>query len=106
MQPPAQRSLTFPGLSKAASRRYKTFMIDDILAKESQLEVTLGPRAGFIIRPQALHSCPVLKGMSPRQEDMWTYDDMGLNFPDVHAGGILRSCQQFTPIHGFPACMG
>ncbi|XP_038635669.1 homeobox protein BarH-like 2 isoform X3 [Scyliorhinus canicula] len=60
MQAPAQRSLTFPGMYKAGGRRYKTFMIDDILAKDSRshLELTLASRADFIIRPQALHSCP------------------------------------------------
>ncbi|XP_072342945.1 homeobox protein BarH-like 2 isoform X1 [Scyliorhinus torazame] len=60
MQAPAERSLTFPGMHKAGGRRYKTFMIDDILAKDSRshLELTLASRADFIIRPQALHSCP------------------------------------------------
>ncbi|XP_060702758.1 homeobox protein BarH-like 2 [Hemiscyllium ocellatum] len=55
MQPPAQRNLTLPG-----SRRYKTFLIEEILAKESHgyLELALGSRPGFIVRPQALHSCP------------------------------------------------
>ncbi|XP_048471546.1 homeobox protein BarH-like 2 isoform X1 [Rhincodon typus] len=61
MQPPAQRNPTFPG-----SRRYKTFLIEEILAKESRgyLELTLGSRPGFIVRPQALHSCPAGSSLS------------------------------------------
>ncbi|XP_041030351.1 homeobox protein BarH-like 2 [Carcharodon carcharias] len=60
MQAPAERSLTFPGMHKPGNRRYKTFMIDEILARESRghLELTLGSQPGFIIRPQAVHSCP------------------------------------------------
>ncbi|XP_067826883.1 homeobox protein BarH-like 2 [Heptranchias perlo] len=48
-----------PGQHKPGSRRYKTFMIDEILAKETRgyLELALGSRPGFILRPQALHSC-------------------------------------------------
>uniref|UniRef100_UPI00398F52F9 homeobox protein BarH-like 2 n=1 Tax=Pristiophorus japonicus TaxID=55135 RepID=UPI00398F52F9 len=60
MHCPAERRLAFPGLHPSGSRRYKTFMIDEILAKETRgyLELALGSRPGFIVRPQALHSCP------------------------------------------------
>ncbi|XP_051895924.1 homeobox protein BarH-like 2 [Pristis pectinata] len=48
-----------PRLHTPDSRRYKTFMIDEILSKESHgfLDLSLGSRAGFIARPQGLHSC-------------------------------------------------
>ncbi|XP_067910419.1 homeobox protein BarH-like 2 [Heterodontus francisci] len=66
MQCPAERRLTFPGLDKPRSQRYKTFMIDEILAKETRgyLELALGSRPGFIARPQALHSCPAGSSLS------------------------------------------
>ncbi|XP_069752180.1 homeobox protein BarH-like 2 isoform X3 [Narcine bancroftii] len=59
MQRSAEPSRSLPGLHKLDSRRYKTFMIDEILSTESRRfqDVPLGSRPGFVARPQALHSC-------------------------------------------------
>ncbi|XP_043937032.1 homeobox protein BarH-like 2 [Protopterus annectens] len=54
--------LTSPGQLKAARRRYKTFMIDEILSKETcdyfQKLSLYSVCPSLIVRPKALHSCP------------------------------------------------
>ncbi|XP_062894355.1 homeobox protein BarH-like 2 [Mobula hypostoma] len=55
----AMQCSTASGLHTPDSRRYKTFMIDEILSRESRgcPDLSPGSRVGFIARPQALHSC-------------------------------------------------
>ncbi|KAL4647289.1 homeobox protein BarH-like 2 [Arapaima gigas] len=62
----AELRLSPPGQVRAARRRYKTFMIDEILSKETcdyfeKLSLYSGCPS-LLVRPRALHSCP---GESP-----------------------------------------
>ncbi|XP_033028300.1 homeobox protein BarH-like 2 [Lacerta agilis] len=58
----AEARLAPPGPLKAARRRYKTFMIDEILSKETcdyfeKLSLYSVCPASLIVRPKPLHSC-------------------------------------------------
>ncbi|XP_029111684.1 homeobox protein BarH-like 2 [Scleropages formosus] len=58
----AELRLSPPGQVRAARRRYKTFMIDEILSKETcdyfeKLSLHSGCPS-LLVRPRALHSCP------------------------------------------------
>ncbi|XP_033833270.2 homeobox protein BarH-like 2 [Periophthalmus magnuspinnatus] len=58
----AELRLSTPGQLKAARRRYKTFMIDEILSKETcdyfEKLSLYSVCPSLIVRPKPLHSCP------------------------------------------------
>lgn len=57
----AELRLSSPGQLKAARRRYKTFMIDEILSKETcdyfEKLSLYSVCPSLIVRPKPLHSC-------------------------------------------------
>lgn len=63
----AELRLTSPGQLKAARRRYKTFMIDEILSKETcdyfEKLSLYSVCPSLVVRPKPLHSCT---GKAPR----------------------------------------
>lgn len=64
----AELRLSSPGQLKAARRRYKTFMIDEILSKETcdyfEKLSLYSVCPSLVVRPKPLHSCP---GKTPRR---------------------------------------
>uniref|UniRef100_G1TLN0 BARX homeobox 2 n=1 Tax=Oryctolagus cuniculus TaxID=9986 RepID=G1TLN0_RABIT len=58
----AELRLSSPGQLKAARRRYKTFMIDEILSKETcdyfEKLSLYSVCPSLVVRPKPLHSCP------------------------------------------------
>jgi BarH-like homeobox protein len=65
----AELRLGSPGQLKAAKRRYKTFMIDEILSKETcdyfEKLSLYSVCPSLVVRPKPLHSCT---GKTPRWE--------------------------------------
>ncbi|MBN3300476.1 BARX2 protein, partial [Amia calva] len=61
----AELRLSSPGQLKAARRRYKTFMIDEILSKETcdyfEKLSLYSVCPSLVVRPKPLHSCSVMK---------------------------------------------
>lgn len=57
----AELRLSSPGQLKAARRRYKTFMIDEILSKETcdyfEKLSLYSVCPSLVVRPKPLHSC-------------------------------------------------
>ncbi|CAL8360818.1 unnamed protein product [Merluccius merluccius] len=60
----AELRLASPGRLKAARRRYKTFMIDEILSRETcdyfEKLSLYSVCPSLVVRPKPLHSCPVM----------------------------------------------
>lgn len=63
----AELRLSSPGQLKAARRRYKTFMIDEILSKETcdyfEKLSLYSVCPSLVVRPKPLHSCSGRTGL-------------------------------------------
>uniref|UniRef100_A0ACB8EY02 Homeobox protein BarH-like 2 n=1 Tax=Sphaerodactylus townsendi TaxID=933632 RepID=A0ACB8EY02_9SAUR len=73
-----ERRLASPGQLKAARRRYKTFMIDEILSRETcdyfEKLSLYSVCPSLVVRPKPLHSCTEY---GPKQEQSGTAKAMG-----------------------------
>lgn len=65
----AELRLSSPGQLKAARRRYKTFMIDEILSKETcdyfEKLSLYSVCPSLVVRPKPLHSCSGRTALPP-----------------------------------------